>query len=165
MPENLIIRNAVLEDLDAICALENACFPKAEAASRADFEKRLTQYPNHFWILEQSGKIRSMINGMVTNTPNLADEMYHHANLHEEAGRWQMIFGVETHPDFRRKGYAGMLLHRCIEQAQQEGRAGLVLTCKKEKIAYYEAFGFFNEGISASVHGQTVWYQMRRKCH
>ncbi|MGN0397451.1 MAG: hypothetical protein ACI4EL_05505 [Candidatus Fimimorpha sp.] len=35
------IRHAVLEDLDAISAVENECFPVAEAASKEDFRKRL----------------------------------------------------------------------------------------------------------------------------
>ena len=45
--------------------------------------------------------------------------------------------------------------------AEKEGRRGLVLTCKKELIHYYGKFGFLNEGISVSVHGNVVWYQMR----
>jgi hypothetical protein len=26
---------------------------------------------------------------------------------------------------------------------------------------FYEKFGYRNEGISSSVHGDAVWYQMR----
>ena len=48
-----------------------------------------------------------------------------------------------------------------IEQAKKEGRKGLVLTCKDKLLHYYEDFGFVNEGVSKSVHGNVVWYQMR----
>lgn len=70
-------------------------------------------------------------------------------------------FGLNTVPACRKKGYAGLVLRRAIHDAEKEGRRGLVLTCKKELIHYYGKFGFLNEGISVSVHGNVVWYQMR----
>ena len=45
--------------------------------------------------------------------------------------------------------------------ARQENRKGLVLTCKDRLVPYYSKFGFKNEGVSSSVHGGVVWYQMR----
>lgn len=48
-----------------------------------------------------------------------------------------------------------------IEQARKEGRKGLVLTCKKRLIHYYARFGFVDEGVSGSTHGNVVWHQMR----
>ena len=103
----------------------------------------------------------SFVDGMVTDTPDLADEMYENAALHDENGAWQMIFGVNTIPECRKKGYAGQLIRCAIEQAKKEGRKGLVLTCKDKLLHYYEDFGFVNEGVSESVHGNVVWYQMR----
>ena len=38
---------------------------------------------------------------------------------------------------------------------------GLVLTCKKELVEFYEQFGYVNEGLSKSVHGGVSWYDMR----
>ena len=32
---------------------------------------------------------------------------------------------------------------------------------KDKLITYYSKFGFVNEGISESVHGNVTWYQMR----
>ena len=75
--------------------------------------------------------------------------------------RWQMIFGVATHPAHQRKGYAGMLLATAVDDCKREGREGLVLTCKEHKLHYYAKFGFVNEGISSSEHGGAAWYQMR----
>ena len=87
--------------------------------------------------------------------------MYENAAMHNENGMWQMIFGVNTLPAYRKKGYAGELLQKAIYDAKKQGRKGLVLTCKKELIHYYAGFGFVNEGISQSVHGNVTWYQMR----
>ena len=64
--------------------------------------------------------------------------MYENAALHDENGAWQMIFGVNTIPECRKKGYAGQLIRCAIEQAKKEGRKGLVLTCKDKLLHYYE---------------------------
>ena len=103
----------------------------------------------------------SFVNGMATDTPHLEDEMYENASLHNEKGAWQMIFGVDTHPDFRKKGYAGQALMAMIEDARKAGRKGLVLTCKDRLVHYYARFGFVDEGISDSEHGGVVWHEMR----
>lgn len=155
------IRTAAMEDLGALTAIEAACFPAAEAAKEEDFRKRLAVYPDHFWLLEEDGEIISFVNGMVTEVGLLRDEMYENAALHQEGGSWQMIFGVNTLPQYRKKGYAGLLLERCIADARAQGRRGLVLTCKEKLVHYYAKFGFISEGVSQSTHGGVVWYEMR----
>ena len=156
------IRTAVLSDLDALAAIEAACFPAAEAAGRESIARRLEAYPGHFWLLEiGAGEIAAFINGLVTDEPVLRDEMYENAALHNEAGAWQMIFGVDTLPQYRRRGFAAELMEHVIAQAKAQGRKGCVLTCKENLIHYYEKFGYQNEGISRSVHGGACWYDMR----
>ena len=157
----ITIRYAASTDLDYITAIEAACFPSAEAAGSDSFKDRLFYYPDHFWLLLENEKIVSFVNGMVTDKPDLTDEMYENAAMHSELGRWQMIFGVDTIPSCRKKGYAGMLLQKAVQDAKDQNRSGLVLTCKNALIHYYESFGFVNEGISQSVHGNVTWYQMR----
>lgn len=155
------IRNATIEDIQAITKVEMTCFPKAEAATEEDFKNRLRVYPNHFWLLEDNKKLVSFINGMVTNEKTLTDEMYENVDLHNENGQWQMIFGVNTIPEYRRQGCAEKLMRKVISNAKDQGRKGLVLTCKDRLVHYYEKFGFENEGISDSTHGGAVWYNMR----
>ena len=155
------IRTAELSDLDAIAQVEAECFPAAEAATKKALEARLQSYNNHFWLLLDEGKLVSFVDGMVTDQKDLTDDLYENARAHDESGSWQMIFGVNTIPECRKKGYAGQLIRCAIEQAKKEGRKGLVLTCKDKLLHYYEDFGFVNEGVSKSVHGNVVWYQMR----
>lgn len=155
------IRNAALKDLPAIAAVEAECFPAAEAATAEEFAGRLAHYANHFWLLFEDGQLAAFVDGFCTDTPDLTDEMYADAALHDEAGAWQMIFGVNTLPRCRRRGYAEMLLRRAIADARAQGRKGLVLTCKDRLVHYYAKLGFVNEGVSGSIHGGVVWYQMR----
>ena len=155
------IRTATTADLAAIAAVEAACFPAAEAATAAEFADRLAHYADHFWLMLEDGKLIAFVDGFVTDAPDLTDEMYADAALHNENGGWQMIFGVNTLPDYRRRGYAGQLLQRAIDDARRQGRKGLVLTCKDKLVHYYAKFGFVSEGVSASTHGSVMWYQMR----
>lgn len=155
------IRMATIEDLEEIAAIELRCFPVEEAATEKDFRERLTVYPNHFWVIEDGGKIVSFVNGMVTNESILEDKMFEDARMHDEDGQWQMIFGVNTLPEYRRQGCAERIINQVISDAKAQGRKGLVLTCKEKLLHYYEKFGFKNEGISESTHGGAVWYDMR----
>ena len=157
------IRKATLADLAAVTAVEAECFPAAEAATEESFRARLSVYPDHFWLLFDGDKLISFVNGMVTDIADLCDEMYENAAMHDENGAWQMIFGVNTIPSYRRRGLAEQVLRQVIADAKIQGRKGLVLTCKDKLVHYYGKLGFVSEGISQSGHGGVVWYQMRLK--
>lgn len=157
----MTIRTATIEDLETVSAVEAECFPPAEAATKEELEKRLTHYGKHFWLMFDGDKLIAFVDGFVTDEADLTDEMYEKAEMHRENGDWQMIFGVNTIPAYRKKGYAGELIKRAIADAREQGRKGLVLTCKDRLIPYYAKFGFVNEGVSESVHGNVVWNQMR----
>ena len=157
----MLIRTATMKDLEAVAAVEAECFPPAEAATKEAFAKRLEYYGNHFWLMYDGDKLISFVDGFVTDEADLTDEMYEKAEIHEEGGAWQMIFGVSTLPAYRRNGYAEKLIRYVINDARAQDRTGIVLTCKEPLIHYYEKFGFQKEGISESVHGGATWYQMR----
>ncbi len=155
------IRTALPEDIYDIFKVEEESFPAAEQADMESLKQRLEIYPDHFWVMEDDGRIVSYVNGMVTDETELRDEMYKNAELHDENGSWQMIFGVCTLPGYRGRGCAGKLLRHVIDTARRDGRKGLVLTCKERLIGFYASFGFADEGISDSAHGGAVWHQMR----
>lgn len=179
--DDMRIRHATLEDAAAIAAVEAECFPAAEAATADEVRERLAVYPDHFWLmvddaggamggndddirdgaLIDGGRLVAFVNGFVTDEPDLTDEMYADASMHDEHGAWQMIFGVDTAPAYRHHGLATRLLQRVIDDAREQGRAGLVLTCKERLIGFYAGLGFRNEGVSGSTHGDVTWYQMR----
>lgn len=156
------IRTATMDDLDVIAGVEAECFPTAEAATKEEFAERIQYYGDHFWLLFDEEKLVAFVDGFVTNAADLTDEMYAKASMHEEDGAWQMIFGVNTIPAYRKRGLAGKLIERAIEDAREQGRKGLVLTCKDHLVNYYAKFGFENEGVSEnSTHGNATWNQMR----
>ena len=159
--QGVIIRKADINDLDAVTKLERRCFPIAEAADRKTFELRLRNCPEYFWAAEYDSQIVCMINGMTANRKDLCDEMYEGQELYAPDGKWLMLFGVATLPEYQHKGLASQLMEYVIEETRQQKRSGIVLTCKENLIPFYEKFGYVNEGISYSVHGNAVWNQMR----
>lgn len=155
------IRTAVSDDLDTLAEIEKICFPEAEAADKDTIKSRLAAYSNHFLVLEIDGRIIGFINGMVTDEETIRDEMFGETSHHNEEGRWQSVFGLDVLPEYRRSGYAALLMEALIKTAKEERRRGCILTCKEKLIHYYEKFGYCNMGKSASVHGGSLWYDMR----
>ena len=78
------IRTATLQDIDQIAAVEKECFPAAEAATKEEFEQRLSHYADHFWLMFEDDKLIAFVDGMVTDQEDLTDEMYENASLHQE---------------------------------------------------------------------------------
>lgn len=85
------IKYATMEDLAAVAAVEAKCFPPAEAATEKEFTDRIRYYGNHFWLMYEGKKLIAFVDGFVTDEPDLTDEMYENAAMHNENGTWQMI--------------------------------------------------------------------------
>ncbi|MBS7253542.1 GNAT family N-acetyltransferase [Flavobacterium branchiicola] len=156
----MTFRNATLNDLAIINEIENLCFPPNEAATSETLAKRLQVFPQHFWLIEDQNNTIGFINGMITDNRTIVDEMFKNVDLHNENGKWQSVFGLATSPNFQKKGYAGELIKHLIAKSKSQNRKGITLTCKDYLVAYYEKFGFIDQGISASVYGGEVWHDM-----
>lgn len=155
------IRAATPADLAALTAVEAASFPAAEKADEAAFAARLAAFGEAFLVLvAEDGAVVGLIDGMVINQETITDDMYENARLHDPKGRWQSVFGLCVMPACRHKGGASMLMRAFIDKARREGRRGVVLTCKEGLRGFYERFGFECRGVSASVHGGAVWFDM-----
>ncbi|EOS60288.1 hypothetical protein C815_01531 [Firmicutes bacterium M10-2] len=160
-----IIRPGKADDYAQVVEIENACFPCEQAASADSLKMRLENFAPYFLVCEQEGQLIGMINGMSTNEEDLVDEMYENDLLHDPHGSHVMIFGVDTLPSFCHQGIAHQLMDRFLKTAKAENKKSVVLTCLKELVPFYEQFGFENEGISKSEHGNVIWYQMRYVFH
>ena len=88
----MLIRTAVPADAAALAEVEALCFPAAEAAPEQQFRDRLQAYAGHFWLMFDGETLISFVDGMVTDQPDLTDDLYENAALHSETGAWQMIF-------------------------------------------------------------------------
>ncbi len=156
----IVIALAREEDLDAIIALEQLCFPANEAASPDTIKERFQQFPECFLVAKRKGEVLGFINGACSDAKILEDAMYHDATLHNEEGKYQCVFGLDVHPDYQRQKIASKLLAHFISLAKAYGRKGMVLTCKSYLIPFYESFDFKCLGVSKSTHGDSEWNDM-----
>lgn len=154
------IRFVTEADLDAVTHVEAMSFPQEEAATREAFATRIRAFPESFLVAVHNDQIIGIINGCCTTEPELGDELYEPNCPHSAKHPWQTVFGLAVLPECRHQGIARGLLNRLIDLSKVRGKAGVILTCKEEKISFYESFGFQCRGVSASSHGGAVWYDM-----
>ncbi len=157
---NIIIRQAQLDDLDRITFVESTCFPQTEAANKTQFQQRLLTFKESFFVAEHYNQIIGFINGAVIDEPTISDILFKQADLHKPSGTYQTIFGLDIMPDYRHQGIAIKLMNHMIDYAKSTKRKGVILTCKENLIPFYNQFGYINRGISKSVHGGAIWYDM-----
>lgn len=157
----MIIRKARLDDLEELFQIGTQCFFGDEALSKDKLKARLETYPENFWLLEIENKIVAFIVGLTTDKNFIEDTMFDDVAEHNKSGKWQTILGVNTLPEYRKKGYANILMKALIEESKNRGNLGCILTCKESLVPYYEKFGYISEGVSNSKLAEKIWYDMR----
>ena len=156
----LQFRNATLQDARQISDIENACFPKAEAATFKAIQERIEAYGKGFFIAEIDNNIIGFINGGATDDQEIKDEFFESMDLHHDDGKNLVIFGLDVHPDYQGHGYSRLLMNKFIDFSKEESKKLIILTCKDHLIKFYSSFGYENLGVSDSSHGGAVWYDM-----
>ena len=154
------IREVQLTDVERVAAIEAICFPATEAATRKSFEDRITAFPECFLVAEAEGEIIGFINGCVTNSAVIYDELFYTTEHHIPAGENLAIFGLDVIPAYRKRGIAALLMKHFIQLAKATGRKRVILTCKEPLVHYYKSFGYVNNGVSKSTHGGALWFDM-----
>ncbi len=157
------IRLATADDINRMAEIEAICFPAAEAASLESFIQRFDVFAECFYVLEIEGQVVAHINGCINDTPTLPDALYSNPNLHKPDGDYQTVFGLAVDPEFQKRGFASMLLNHFAQVSRDNGRKGMVLTCKAHLVALYEKHNYVQQGISASSHGGAQWLDMVHK--
>lgn len=156
----MIIRKVERNDLDAVTKLESICFPKEEAATRDSLEYRMVTFPESFYVAVEENEIIGFVNGCITDSLVISDDLFEPGGGHNPNGKNQTIFGLLVDPGHQNKGIAAKLMNYIMEAARYAGREKMILTCKEHLIKYYEGFGYVNQGVSKSTHGGAVWYDM-----
>ena len=154
------ILNASAADLDALHEIETLSFSSGQAASKDAFLYRLTKFPQWFYKAEIDGRIVGLVNGSSSNNRYITDDLYLSGGSYDENGENLLIYGLAVHPDYRKLGIAHKLLVQIMCSAKAKGKKRVSLTCKESLISFYESFGFRNHGISKSVIGDVVSYDM-----
>ena len=157
---NIIIKQAELSDLDELHSIECLSFPPEKAASYDAFEYRLTSFPQWFFKAEMNGKIIGLIDGSQSDKPYITDDLYEQDGGFDDNGENLLIYGLAVHPEHRHIRIAHRLMEHIIACAKAVGIKHISLTCKQSLISFYESMGFKNHGISESVKGNVVSFDM-----
>ena len=160
MSTNIIIKQAELSDLEKLYNIECLAFPPEMAASREAFEYRLTHFSQWFFKAELEGKIVGIIDGSRSDKPYITDDLYEKDGGFDDDGEHLLIYGLAVHPDLRHKNIAHSLMAHILKEAKAAGVKHVSLTCKESLTGFYESMGYSNHGISESVKGNVVSYDM-----
>ncbi len=154
------IRCANINDLDKIFEIESECFPEAEAATYNSLKERIIAFENSFFVGEIDGEIIGFINGCITDSKFIENELYYDIRFHNPGGAYQSVFGLDVLPKHQHKGYASTLMEYFIYTTKKKAKKGVILTCKDNLIGFYEKFGYKHIGVSNSTHGNVKWNDM-----
>lgn len=154
-----------IEEAEYAAYMESVCYDNpADACTREEILDRVAAAPEIFLVAfdRKTGEMAGIMNGVATNNDEeFLDAFFSEASrLHEPDGRTVMLCGLDVMPQYRGQGLAKELVRRYIARERERGRKRLLLTCIEEKIDMYRKFGFRLVGVSSSVYGGTVWYDM-----
>lgn len=144
------------EDLKSISSIEKTCFLQLETASKEEIAERFLAFPENFLVAKIGIETVGFITGGTTDLKQLPDMFYHDPSLHTPLGKYQTVFSLAVLPNYQKQGIASKLMKSFISLTKQRNKKGVILTCKEPLIVYYQKFGFTCQGISKSVHGNTV---------
>ena len=161
MKEKIHIRQAELQDLDAIERIELENFSEEEAIAREILKDHIEKIQTTFLVAECQGQILGYLEGPVRPERYLIDSSFSEVEdlSHLEKG-FISITSLSIAKEAQGLGVGTLLLEAMKEIALKDNRQGINLTCHDYLISYYEMNGFSNEGLSESTHGGTVWYNM-----
>ena len=132
---NIVLRNVVIEDYDLIYQLWNSTEQSKRALnpvddSREGIEKYLKRNPTTCFLAYDSDSDNNSIAGVI---------------LTGHDGRRAIVHHLCVHPDFRRLGIAGRLVHTAEEALRKEGITkifGLVFKDNEPANCFWEAEGY-----------------------
>jgi ribosomal protein S18 acetylase RimI-like enzyme len=136
------LRRAGPADLEAIAALEAACFGKTDGAFTRHQLRTLLANPNAFWLLSADG--RAMACWLKAS------------NGH---ARWARLYSLAVHPSLRGQGWGKRLIEAGFEWMKQQD----LTTCRAEVRAdnlvarrLYASYGFRESGILHDYYAKGV---------
>ena len=154
MKEKIHIRQAELQDLDAIERIELENFSEEEAIAREILKDHIEKIQTTFLVAECQGQILGYLEGPVRPERYLIDSSFSEV---EDLSHLEQGFISITSLSIAKEAQG---LGAMKEIAIKDGRQGINLTCHDYLIPYYEKQGFTNEGRSESQYAGEVWYNL-----
>jgi len=158
MKEKIHIRQAELQDLDAIERIELENFSEEEAIAREILKDHIEKIQTTFLVAECQGQILGYLEGPVRPERYLIDSSF--SEVEDLSQLEQGFISITSLSIAQGLGVGTLLLEAMKEIALKDNRQGINLTCHDYLIPYYEKQGFTNEGRSESQYAGEVWYNL-----
>lgn len=156
----MLIRPVRQEDWEAICQIEAEAFSAKEAATPEDLAARIRDLSSTFLVAVIEEQVAGFIVAAQAHQRHLTDNLFHETPRLAEAGGFLLVTSLAVGKLFRGKGVGTALITAFKTLANSQKLLGISLTCHETLIAYYEANGFQNEGLSTSKHGGSQWFNL-----
>jgi len=160
--EQVEVKNTKL--MQAIYAIEDQCFPKAEQDTPELIAGRASQSPECFWIMRSvaNQEVLGFLNGVPMEQKDFTEAVFTDIGLYRRQGPWVMLISLDIAPKYQKRQLSKVFIKYVLKELQARRLyKGAVFICKERLVEYYASFGFVDEGISACRHGGASWHQMR----
>ena len=148
MDKEIVVRQAVITDLDRITDIENICFGE-DRFSRKQFRYLIARSKGIFYVIEHEGNVIAYIS-LLSNvrTHNLR------------------IYSVAVHPDARGKRLGQLLMDKTLEFARSHQLQKITLEVKvtnEAAIGLYQKNGFEHVHIISNYYadGSNAYYMCK----
>ncbi|KAF0814089.1 hypothetical protein IGB42_00986 [Andreprevotia sp. IGB-42] len=155
----ITIRALDHNDLDAVCAIQTACYPAGFHESRAVFARKLAVSPDSHWLAEHRGE---PIGYFLTHPwagdapPDLDHEL---AGL-PAAPDCHFLHDLALHPVARGKGLAPRLIEAALQWGAQQGYARTMLVAVQGSVPFWQRWGF-KPVAAAAAYGKDAALMQR----
>lgn len=136
----MTLRDATRDDLDALLALEQACYPPHQAYSRSEYAYALRRAKAVNIADEEDGAIVGFVGA-----------------FHHRSWRLGHIYTVNVHPGQRGKGLGKRLMAACEERLAALGMQGVVLEVNVDNASamrLYESCGYRRAALLQNYYTQ-----------
>ncbi|HBP26310.1 MAG TPA: N-acetyltransferase [Acholeplasmatales bacterium] len=118
--QNISLRKACLDDIEAIMNIEYQCFSQDTIEDAEVYRRRIRTFPDGFWVLEKGGETIGAISSEIWNkTEEISADLFclgHDiAGKHNPSGNELYISSLGVLPSHRGNGYGEKLFLSLIE--------------------------------------------------
>jgi ribosomal protein S18 acetylase RimI-like enzyme len=144
-------RRATLADLEAVIALEEACFQPYRRASRASLRRSITSGHQEVWVLDASGApVRGVVAKGRRESHSLSQAPVPPGSLDALIVLWKFpqrwrVYDVCTHPRSQGQGLGHKLMAFAEARAKSQGAAWMSLEADPKEpglVSWYERQGY-----------------------
>ena len=150
------LRLAVSSDFERILELEHKCFGENEMVSKNGLKWRMDNFPEHTMVIEENNKVVAYISYIFSNEFCVDDRYFSDEVADSKIGKYCIIIGVATDPEYQKKGYSAKLIKEFLKSVNKP----IILTCHEYLIDFYKHFGFKLVNVASSSFNGATWYNM-----